>query len=227
MWKILSGDLYCVYISESLIMKSLIAAILFGLIAFSGCENAEKPVILPDLNLSFEIEQSNSDKDFTAQTAGILNVQKRAAWRNFSGDSVMLIREISLDMLLSNGDTIAFGLWMIKYDNADLVSLEGEASEDIWNRNWDYKEFETEARNFYQGFKEARVLVNNNVIWHNASGDEFRFEKIEKIMTGGKFRSYVRLRFSGRAHGWYDPSGEFQEVYLISDGILTGVLESV
>ena len=94
-----------------------------------------------------------------------------------------------------------------------------------WERNWDYSSFEIEATNFYQGFYETRVLINGNVIFYQQGNDNFNIVRIEKAIINGEEKSYVTINFNGKAFGWYDPSGEFQEVYEIINGIFKGVIE--
>ena len=92
-------------------------------------------------------------------------------------------------------------------------------------RNWDYKFFENEVNNFYNNFDEARVVINNNVIFHLHNNDNFNIENIEKVVANGLEKSLVKIKFSGLAYGWYDPNGEYQEVYKITDGTYKGIIE--
>lgn len=189
-----------------------------------GCEKDEKIMLEPNLSLSFEIEQSNSDHDFIANAETILKENRRSGWRYYSIDSAMIIQEITFNVLLSIGDSIEFGFWFIKYEKSEYLNLEND-SPGFWERNWDYKDFEIESQNFYNNFDEARVLVNNNVISHQDTNADFKIEKVEELVIQGVKKSYIEVSFSGTAHGWFDPSGEFQEVYKITNGHLKGVLE--
>jgi hypothetical protein len=203
-------------------VKTIIAILV--MVCLASCEVIEVFRYHPEVKLSFDIEQSNSDNDFTATVEKVLQTDIRSDWRLYynSTDSVTLIREVACKVLLSNGDSLDLGFWFIRYEESYLVNL---VNDTLTGKYWRYKDIDIASGNFFHGFKEARVLVNNNVIFYENTNEEFRILKVKDILIGGEQKSYIELYFQGNAYGWYDPSGEYQEVYSITNGNLSGVVD--
>lgn len=209
-------------------MKTFTKAVLTAIIWSSlyACQTDEvSPKINPVDEISLEIEKTNAESNFKSRAAALSFTGKSSGWRLNGDGKVQLTREVKFDLELENGEVLAFGLWFIKYEqNKELLVLEDE-NLNSWERSWDYKSFEDDLTSFYKGFDEARVMINNNVIFHNQTNDSFIIERVEKATVDGLEKSYVTIKFNGTAFGWYDPNGEYQEVYKLTDGTFKGVLE--
>jgi hypothetical protein len=191
-----------------------------------GCSE-EDPVLITDnsTEITFQIEQMNSENDFITTTKGFVPKLKSSGWRLNSDGKTQLTREIVFDVELQNGESVEFGFWFIKYEtNAINLILEDEDFI-YWERNWDYAATETERTNFFQEFDEARVLINSNGIFHNGANYSFIVESVKPTIINGEEKSYITIKFHGDAYGWYDPTGEYQEVYKLTNGVFKGVIE--
>ncbi len=175
--------------------------------------------------ITFQVEKINSDQGFVTSTKSISLKSKTSGWRLDTEGKIYLTREVMYDLLLENGEEIEFGIWFTKQENdLNLLILENE-DQNFWERNWDYVSIEEEAINFYQGFDESRIMINNNVIFHQQVNDNFNIISVESVEVDGQEKSLLTLSFSGEAFGYYDPKGEYQEVYKILNGVFKGVIE--
>lgn len=107
--------------------------------------------------------------------------------------------------------------------NDQLILMDKDSS--TLDRNWDYLTAEVKIANFYQNFDEARVLINNNVTFHSEMNDAFKILKAETVTDNSQEKTYLTIEFNGMAYGWYDPKGEYQEVYEVIDGVFSGMIE--
>lgn len=201
---------------------NILSLILFAL-ALLSCEKENNLEPNPNTIIEFQVEQKNSNNDFISNVEKILNITKNSRW-DYSLDTVILIKEINIDLLLTNDDTLNFGLWFLKYDNRNLVNLYADTL--IYTgKDWDYIDFDNEVNNFYKNFNEARVLINNNVFFHHEISPDFKILSIDEIFIEGKNKSLIEISFEGTAYGWYDPHGEYKEFYKIKNGFFKGIIE--
>ncbi|MFY0627911.1 MAG: hypothetical protein JXR07_16550 [Reichenbachiella sp.] len=196
------------------------------LIFILGCsEEDNSPRIDPPNEIGFQIEQRNSNNDFISNAENIEIQYKSSRWGLNVDGEIRLTREVMFNVGLENGETIEFGFWFMKNETSENdLTLRGEDL-DNEDRSWDYVSTDAELKRFYQDFDEARLLVNYNVMFHNESNENFEVISIEQATVNGEHKSFVTIEFSGIAFGWYDPTGEFQEVYEITDGVFKGIIE--
>ena len=209
-------------------MKKTIRTILSTAIlaALHACSSEETSMIInPKDEVNFQVEQSNTSTDFNSQAQQLTSKEKSSSWRHSANGKITLTKEVSFDLTLENGTQMSFGFWFIKHEaNTALLILDDEGASS-WGRNWNYSSTELEAEHFYQGFDEARVLINGNVIFHDSMNDHFDVAKVEPAIVDGEEKSYVTISFDGEAFGFYDPLGEYQAVYNISNGEFRGIIE--
>ena len=205
-------------------ISRVLLRITIPLLLITGCEVISTVYYNPELSVDFEVVQSNSDNDYNSSASRILTQVIKSDWRlwNNSTDSVTLIKELSFDVVLENDDTLDLGFWFIKYEDAAFLTLKEDS---VSGKTWSYNDIEVERENFYKNFRESRVMINNNVIFHTEPNDYFQLIDVRKISVGGEKKTYIDLTYSGTLFGWYDPSGEYQEVYTLANGHLTGVVE--
>lgn len=209
-------------------MKNLIPVYFLAVIIclLFGCKKKDPALKTnPPYEISAQIEQLNSDDDFFSSVESVTVKFKRSGWLENVDGSVDLLQELMFDMELENGKELTFGFWFrkIETDTNLLVLMDEDIS--YWERKWDYMETGVEASNFYEGFDEARVLINNNVTFHEQNNSTFNIVEVMPVLVDGEEKSYVTIEFEGTAFGWYDPNGEHQEVYSITNGIFRGVIE--
>lgn len=187
-------------------------------------EEKNEPAAITEIN--FDITRSNSDNNYSSSAEKIVGPIRKESRFHYGIDSVELIQEISFDILLENNDTLSFGFWLIKREDRQLINL--GPYDPVYNRGeeWDYINFSDEVENFYYDFKEARILLNNNVIFQIGSSDNlFKVVNAREVLIEGEKKTYLEVNFEGTAYGWYDPSGIAQEVFKISKGVFKGVIE--
>lgn len=194
-----------------------------------GCaDESPSPITNLPSEVSFQLEQLNTNNDLVTYSTQVKNFRtkhKSSGWRLNGDGKIQLTREIMFDLELNNGDSVEFGFWFIKYENnkENLVL----ADEELYygERDWDYLSTETEITNFYKGFDEARILINSNVIFHKSPNENFQIVSVEEGVENGETKSFVTIQFEGTAFGFYDPNGEYQEVFKFTDGVFKGVIE--
>jgi len=200
--------------------------LIFITIMIFGCEKDE--IVKNQVTtINFDINKSNSDNNYSTTVDEIINTPEKISRFHYGVDSVELIKEIQFNIKLKNRDSINLGFWFIAYESPTLLNLGEFDSIYLNGLNWDYINFEDEINNFYKGFKEARVIVNNsNVIFYNSPQKSFfQIDKAEQIFINGEYKTYIEIKFEGTAFGFYDPQGIYQEVYKIDNGIFKGIIE--
>lgn len=207
---------------------SNLTLLLLSVCLFLGCNQDEiSPITDSDFEINFELEHSNSPEDFTTRVENIIAHSKTSRWSFYDYvDQFSLIKEIEFDLNLENGVEVRFGIWFKKYEpNQEPLILEDENTLRFWGeRDWDYLSTEIEKDNFYREFDEARITVNNTVIFHGQINDDFDVVKVDPVVVNGEEKSYITLNFSGKAYGWYDPLRQ-NSYYKISNGVFKGILE--
>lgn len=208
-------------------MKNLkvIVSLMILLILVSCSKGGRSKLVDPSNEVTFQIQKIKEGDSFTTSIASFEISNRSAGWNMKHDGRIQLTREIEIDLKLENGYTIDFGFWFIKYeDNADDLILEDE---DLYpgKRNWDYISTEDERKNFYQDFDEARVILNYNYIFNKEINSNFEVISVQPAIIDGKEKSFVTINFEGEAYGLYDPTGEFQGIYQITNGIFRGVIE--
>lgn len=192
---------------------------------FAACEK-DRIEDMPAASVHFDIERSNSTDDYSETVTNVLRPAQKISRFRYGTDSVMIIREIQFNLRLSNGDSLDFGFWMIAYESPELLILGEYDAKYHHGEEWDYLSYDTEVSDFYKGFREARILVNSNVIFIDSpQNDKFEIVRAEEVFIDGKFKTYLEIEFEGEAYGWYDPLGMYQEVYRITNGVFKGFLE--
>ncbi|WP_242926599.1 hypothetical protein [Pontibacter vulgaris] len=200
--------------------------ILLTIIGLSGCnENEVSPTLEDNGDISFEIERTNSTKNYSTSAKQATISHAESGWQLMGNGEIQLSRGITFDVELENGDTLQLGLHFYKNEtNPGLLILQDQDSLH-WNRRWKYTSAKLEADNFYSDFDGARVLVNNtNVIFNDVINDNFRIN-VEKALVNNHEQNVLTINFAGTAYGWYDPTGEYWEVYKIKNGKFSGVVE--
>ncbi|MFN3404871.1 MAG: hypothetical protein ACK40G_12300 [Cytophagaceae bacterium] len=203
--------------------RNQIIVVFVVFISFACRKKAESPAKTYDTSISFGAERSNSVENYTSKVSSFVLKNKGTGWLLNSENKIELTREVEYTVQLENGHIITFGFWFIKreMDDSQLILLDHDSLS--YNRRWNYITTDLETERFYKGFDEARVLVNNNVIFHNSPNENFKIET-EKVIVNNKQQSYVTIYFQGTAYGFYDPFGEFQEVFHFSGGTYKGIL---
>ena len=198
------------------------AALLNSCLLGSG----EEPVPMKENEISFNIEKTNSQANFKASAVSSSLVKKLSGWQLNNDSTIDLTREAQYKIFLDNGDTINFSIWLMKRnENSTLLNLEDEELH-YWKRNWDYKNFDDEVNNLYHDFDEARLIINQgHVIFHEKENELFDILNVQEVIVGSKAKSYITINFSGRALGFYDPTGENLANYILTNGALKGFIE--
>lgn len=206
--------------------KNPVTFLFFCLLIAVGCSEKEvSPIINPSLEIELDIEKSNSDNNYTSKAVEISTKSKSSGWQVSNDGIAQLTREIMFDLTLENGEKLEFGFWLIKYEtDTSLLDL---IDADLYYRarRWNYKSLEDEKEKFYGEFDEARVLVNSNVIFYEKPDQGFEVSSVKSATIDGESKSYLTIRFSGTAFGWYDPEGAYQEVYSLNNGVFSGAIE--
>ncbi|MEM8887075.1 MAG: hypothetical protein AAGD28_03740 [Bacteroidota bacterium] len=209
-------------------MKSYLQLLLVFSIPFlfSCAQNrALSPIVDPDPVFSGQIEVINSTNDFVSNISSWEEIRKNAGWYENRQGGVMLTQAIYYDVELENGEKVELGFWFKKFEgNRDLLILD-DSNNAAWNRNWEYKSLEDEANFFYGDFDEARVTIGNNVSFHQEANPSFQITDVKRATVDGVERNYIQLSFEGLAFGWYDPNGQYQEVFKFIDARFEGVIE--
>jgi len=191
-----------------------------------GCSQEDSLLITNSPNqLSFQVEKLNSDDNFNTSVKSFESKVKSAGWKLNPDGKIQLTREIVFEVKLENGQSVEFGFWFIKYETDENTLILMDENLNYRERNWDYVSTEVEESNFFQEFDEARVMINANVIFHHETNENFKIESIEPTAIDGKEKSYITINFHGVAYGYYDPTGEYAEVYKLTNGIFKGVIE--
>ncbi len=208
-------------------MRISILFIMVGLF-FSACDsdNNLEEIINPPTEMSFQVEKTNSENNFSSNVQSFDFKQKSSHWtKTTEGDMSVIVKEILYDVSLENGEVIEFGLWFAKFDgNEDLLNLELDGPNEYHGSNWDYISSETEATDFYSNC-EIRILVNNNVIFTHANNEDLNIIEVNPVIVDGEEKSFLAIDFYGSARGWYDPEGIYQPVYELVGGYFEGVVE--
>ncbi|MDW3651543.1 MAG: hypothetical protein R8P61_30970 [Bacteroidia bacterium] len=183
------------------------------------------PLIDPDPVFSGQIEVINSSNDYVSRIKSWEVNRKNAGWYENRQGGVMLTLAIYFDVELENGEKVELGFGFNKLEgNRDLLILD-DPNNAAWDRNWEYKSMEDEANFFFGDFDEARVTIGNNVSFHQGANPAFQITDIKTAMVDGVERNHIQLTFEGLAFGWYDPDGQYQEVYKFIEGSFEGVVE--
>lgn len=207
-------------------MKYLNFLLSISILWVFGCSQEDQiSVIDPSNQISGQVEQLNSDDDFKTAIKSFETKFKSAGWQLNSDGKIALTREILFDVVLENNQSVELGFWFVKYETDDNDLILQDEHLNYWERSWDYSTTEAERKNFFQEFDEARVMINANVIFHHESNENFRVESVEPAQVDGEEKSYITIKFNGDAYGWYDPSGAYQEVYKLTDGVFKGIIE--
>jgi len=209
------------------IAKVLLTSVVFVL--FNSCERDDATSeIHSDFVVTFQIEKLNSTSNYATfvKSANFKNINQW--WSPWADNKTMtLTREVTFDLELENGETVEFGFWFLKYESKDLLKLtEGQVLLDgtvQYEKQWDYLLFIEEANNFYRGFDEARILINNTVIFTKHINEDFEILKVEPVLVNGEEKSQLTIKFKGETQGWY--SGKDSDYFRISNGIFKGVIE--
>lgn len=203
-------------------MKKIISLLTIGLIFISCASNEDSAIINPPDGISFQIEKTNSTNNYISNSKVAILNRKSSFWsKDHQGELHSINKEIHYDLTLENGETIDFGLWFGKNDpNIDLLILDNTSDSGL---SWDYISSQTESVDFYQN-SDLRVLVDNNVIFLGNTNTS-NLITVETIIVNGEEKNHLTINFNGSARGWYDPNGEYQSVYNITNGVFRGVVE--
>lgn len=209
-------------------MKSYLQLLLIGSLPFlfSCAQNRVlSPIVDPDPVFSGQIEVINSTNDYVSTISSWEENRKRSGWYESYQGGIVLIQEVYYEVELENGEKVEMGFWFKKLEgNQDLLILE-DTNNSRWDRNWEYKSREDEANFFYGDFDEVRVMIENNVIFHEEANPAFQVTGVNRATVDGVERNHIQLEFEGLAFGWYDPDGQYQAVYKFIDARFEGVLE--
>jgi len=191
--------------------------ILLGLL-FSCSKSPLSPDFKSETEIYFNINKSNSDNDYLSSVRTFSFKKTRHYWYLNSDGSIHISKENDYEITLDNGETIDFGIWFSKHkEDTSYINFNSD-------RNWKYKNPKFENERFFNGFNEARILIDNTVIFYSASNDSFEICSVRMISVNEP-KNYVNIKFHGKATGWYDPEGKYSPFYLIDQGIFRGILE--
>jgi hypothetical protein len=209
-------------------MKKIILLLLTGFFSVS-CDNSyDDEIITPPDGVSFQIEKTNSTNNYTSSTNISTLIQKSSSWsKDYQGNLHYISKSILYDLTLANGEIIKFSLEFSKHSELtdtptiNLLTLDGTGNSGL---GWDYISSQTEAVDFYQNSNLSVHIGEYNVIWLGNT-NESNLVTVETVLVNGVEKSRVTVNFNGSARGYYDPNGEYMEVYNLTNGVFRGVVE--
>lgn len=207
-----------------------IIAIVF-LAALTSCihEMDDKNYVISNPNnfISFEVIQTNSDHNFTSKVKKFDYISKSSfseTLNSKSEDSVLIWKHKKFKLELENGDTLSFEIGFQQEESANLVKLE-KVTPAFHSDNWDYKTFEDEKERFYKGFNIATISLTYNYLAFSNVDSNFKIINVVKVKENKVEKTYIEATFSGKAFGYYDPTGEYMPVLEIKNGVFKGIIE--
>ncbi len=202
-----------------------IAAVMLLPLVILSCNKSERKIQIDSDGFSAEIKRSNSSKNYkTTIEKADLN-RKIAMWRMKEDGSIQLTKQVLYDVTLKNGQEVTMGFWFIAYETeAELLNLSGGEDDLAYHKTWSYVNPADEKAHFYEGFREARVEINSNVIYHSSTNEHFTLD-LKTTEDQGIEKNFVSIKFDGTAFGGYDPEGKYQEVFKIEKGRFEGFMD--
>ncbi|MEL6674643.1 MAG: hypothetical protein AAFR61_20700 [Bacteroidota bacterium] len=206
--------------------RFLFFASLIGLGLLSSCIRPRvEPLVDPVPELSFRLTASNTAEPFQSEVRAIGEPKIRESWYDHDTLYVQLIRELTLEVELANGDTVLWGIWISKKEqDLELLDLTNNPQSSTHNP-WSYHNLDHEAQRFYQAFDEVRILLNDHVIFYSEQNERFNLSVLRQATVNGSLQNYIEMDFDGLAKGWYDPYGQHQTVYRLEEGHFRGVMK--
>lgn len=203
------------------------------LIFFTACEESDifnsssqsDIQSVAESEISFSYRLANSDDNSLHYFSSKQVLSRSSGWY-FMNEDLDLVRAISLgdSMLEGKIQGIEVTLWMRKRGEDTTLLLLENNDKLYYQRDWDYKSYRTEASNFYRNFTDARLEVNGKVMFNSDSSNSIEVIKVRRVLAEGKDKTWVEIRFTGSAFGFYDPFKEYTG-YIVSGGVFRGVVE--
>lgn len=193
---------------------------LIGL-GFSAC----RPEVIsfsatPVPNVTFDLRRTNSPEDYTSTVAEIKQVSQSNWWRQALNGPATLIRKAEYELTLENGEQVYFEVFFKKIE--EDISLLGLLDD----HEWHYLNIEDEINYFYKDADLIQIVIQNNVLWLSEDNENlWELLAAEKVLINDEEAVRVAFEFEGIAFGFYDPMGEFQEVFSFKEGRFEGVIE--
>lgn len=209
------------------ISKVLLTSVVFVLI--NSCEKDEvSSEINSDFEVAFQIEKLNSSSNYTSEVKSANHKSTSRWWSQWADNkTVTLSSEVLFDLELENGETIEFGIWFLKTDeNKDFVNLvKGQTLIDgqlQYYEDWNYNSITQETENFYKGFDEVRISIDNTIISTKIAYEDIEVTSVEQVMVNGEEKNLITIKFKGESLGAY--SGKNSAYFRISNGVFKGIL---
>lgn len=201
-------------------------ALTASLLVLYSCEKEEEIDVLsnPESKVSIQYQNLNTGDDALYEWSSSHVFRRTSAWLTnlHGGDTAWVRKEI---ILTSNSENvyemsvyIGFQRNEAEGNLLELVEL-GDEELNYWERGWDYKSTTKEIERFY---KKEGVLIQIGA--KPLSLDYFKIERLQAVMVDGIEKTYVELRFRGKAFGFYDGYKEHHG-YCIKEGFFAGVIE--
>ncbi len=205
----------------------------FILLLFAACQEDSELNAIPDIDsellaslpntnaeLRFKYKKINAGDDSVYEVRTSKVYQRNAGW-SYWVSAFWLSREIFFEVVPEGGEAFEVSLYLRKNEpDSSILLLENEGV-NYWERNWDYKSFQHEAKNFYGQFDEARFNINYTTLSVFDTYNSIEVAKTQKALINGTEKTYVEIKFNGEAFGVYDPNKEFLG-YSIQEGSFRG-----
>ncbi len=179
-------------------------------IFLSACSSFNPPVIAEE-EVQFELIKSNSDSNFESEIASFEVVEESLNWTGNLEEEVQLAKYFNIDVQLKNEEQYQLGLAFRK-NNVDPANLENIGADANGARIWSFASVKKSIDHFYGSPDQIEVTIGNNVVFFDTESANLDFSAFEGEGDTGLL-AVLRLAFDANAYGWFDPQGEWSEVY--------------
>ena len=205
--------------SKHYLSLSLFSLLLLALM--SSCIEEEDEIMIsnPKSEVYFEYSMANTDDDSSYKVYSSDVIRRSSSWLGFGDWGGDLEKSIHFTAKSGSGDTLSIAITQRGSEsNRELLELRDE-DKNYWERSWNYKSTETEIQNFWY---RPGGYISINGTYFKAS----RFEVVsaKSVFVDGVEKTYLEIRFSGEAFGFYDPYKQYPG-YIIKNGRFRGVIE--
>jgi hypothetical protein len=178
-------------------------------------------------HISFDVELVNSrdGEDFVSKVKTVQSASRLSRWSYNDTKKYTLRKQLILDLTLANDMVVSWRIVLKTIETDEDLLKFYDASPNLSDWNWDYIDYDTEVKHFYQKYEEAIIGFESSVTYHSNSSSNFKVIRTKEVIVQGESKTYVEFEFSGDAFNIYDPTGKTGEVYKISNGIFKGMIE--